>query len=120
MNLKVTVEDVGGSFARFVRTASKVVRAEAYQATAKSRDALADRMRERAAVGPEAPHMRDAIEVRGTLVGIFDPEQAAVALYNEYSPNRQPFMVPSARDEDSSLVNRAKAALRVAEAKLSI
>jgi hypothetical protein len=118
MSLTYKLIDVNGSFARFVKNAPKQVKKRAYEATDKSRQALANRMRDRAPVGPDAPHVRDAIEVKGTMVGVFDPEQVPVALYNEYRPNRQPFMRPAAMDEDRPTTNRVAQAMKLVERDL--
>lgn len=120
MAVRVTLEDVNGSFARFVREAPKVLKKHAFAAAEQTRQVVARRIYEKAPVGPNAPHMRDAIEVRGTYIGIFDPEQAAVALYNEYRPNQQPFMADSARDEDAGFRAREEKAIKQTEHELSI
>jgi hypothetical protein len=41
--------------------------------------------------------MASKLTVDGSVIGIFDPEQAEVALFNEYSPNHQPFMRAAAQ-----------------------
>ncbi len=126
---KVTVEliDVDGSFARFLKAAPKEMRAALSEAVGKTTFALAQRMKAQAPIGPDAPHMREAIEAqmpkRNSLMGragVFDNDtEAHVALYNEYRPNVQPFMRPAARDEDSDFKVRATKALQQAERALS-
>jgi hypothetical protein len=118
--MAIRVIDVNGSFARFLKNAPIEMRKQAIRGAQKSRESIARRMFELAPVGPDAPHMRDAIEVRGTQVGIFDPEQAAVALYNEYSPNHQPFMGISVRDEEHGFKANVTKGLQDAARNLSI
>lgn len=123
--MSAMLEDVGGSWKRLVKVAPEVIRRNlektAVQATAQSAVA---RMRALAPVGPDAPHMRDFItyEMHGTmaLIGVFDPEQAMVALFNEYSPNHQPFMRQTAESESTAFTKRAEAALLAAERELTI
>jgi hypothetical protein len=126
--------DVGGSFKKFLRTAAPTIRKNAEQAIDKTGQSLVQRMRSMAPVGPDAPHIRDAITYRrrGTLVevGLLDAGQPAgpgsnatmadVALYNEYNPNQQPFMRPAAEQEDRAFVNRVTDAVKQAERNLSI
>lgn len=118
----IEIEDVGGSFKKFVRNAPKVLRKHLEKSIGSTGPGLAERMKAMAAVGPDAPHMRDAIEVRqrGAMaeVGIFDPEQAEVALYNEYSPNHQPFMRPAAEQSDKDFVRQATNAVERMEKEL--
>jgi hypothetical protein len=127
------VEDVGGSFKRFIDTAPKVVRLCIYDALDRTRFAMEQRMRATAPVGPDAPHIREHVTStrRGlqAQVGFIEATQAAgpdndasiadVALYNEYRPNKQPFMRPAAEAEASDYVKRMKAALFQAERDLS-
>lgn len=126
-SIGVELVDVNGSWARFLKAAPKDVRSALSDAVAKTTFAVAQRMKAMAAVGPEAPHMRDAIEAQlpkrnglSGKAGIFDNDtEAHVALYNEYRPNAQPFMRPAARDEDSDFKVRATKALQQAERSLS-
>ncbi len=116
--ISATVVDVNGSFARFLREAPKVARKQLAAAVAKSTDRLAGRMIGFAPVGPDAPHIRDEIKVirRGLVgrAGIFDnDEQAHVALYNEYAPNLQPFMMPAALLEATAFTQTVKDALQM-------
>lgn len=129
----LTVEDVGGSFARFLKNAPKEMRkcmAGAVQATA---FALAQRMKAKAPVGPDAPHIRDFVtsKSRGLYgrAGFIDATEQAgpnnpasiadVALYNEYRPNAQPFMKPAAEQESADFVKRMKVAMGLVERNLS-
>jgi hypothetical protein len=129
----VVLEDVGGSFARFLRDAPKEMRQQLQAAVKTTSFAMQQRMKAMAPVGPDAPHIRDAVthSVRGLVgkVGFIDATAPAgpgnsasigdVALYNEYSPNNQPFMRPSAEAESSDFVRRMKAAVTQAERSLS-
>jgi hypothetical protein len=105
---------------RFVKRAEPEMRSQCISAAQKSRQNVARRMYELAPVGPDAPHMRDFIEIRGTRVGIFDEEQAHVALYNEYRPNVQPFATPAVREEESRFVQDQVRACRSVERALSV
>jgi hypothetical protein len=125
--IRVTIEDVNGSFARFIQRAPKEVRSVLSGAVSKTTFAVWQRMHARVSVGPDAPHIKDDLEAKlpkrdglNGRVGIFDNDaQAHVALYNEYRPNRQPFMRVSALDEESNFRNRATAALQQVERNLS-
>jgi hypothetical protein len=129
----IQIEDVGGSFAKFLKNAPKDMRAYLQDAIEKTAFAMAGRMRAGAPVGPDSPHIRDAVTYkrRGLTaqVGFIDATEAAgpdntatladVALYNEYSPNKQPFMRPAAEAEASDFTRRMKAAVTQAEHSLS-
>ncbi len=127
--LKVTFEvrDLDGSFRRFIRTAPKEAKSAMSDAVSKTTFAVWQRMRARAPVGPDAPHMRDALDTKlprrdalSGQAGIFDnDDQAHVALYNEYRPNRQPFMRQATVDESAMFFQRAIRALRQVESNLS-
>ncbi len=127
------IEDVGGSFAKFLREAPRVARAHLHDAVEKTALALQQRMRAMAPVGPDAPHIRDAISYlrRGQTaqVGLLEATQPAapgssatlaeVGLYNEYSPNKQPFMRPAADMEDRAFIRRVTDAVKQMERDLS-
>lgn len=127
------IEDVNGSFAKFLNDAPRVARAALHDAVEKTAFALAQRMRSMAPVGPDAPHIKDAITYkrRGQRadVGLLDATQPAapgsdatmadVGLFNEYSPNRQPFMRPAAEQEDKDFVRRVSDAMKQVERDLS-
>lgn len=127
------LEDANGSFARFLRNAPKEFRQSINAAIKTTCFALERRMESAAPVGPDAPHIKEAVThaVRGLSgrVGYIDATAPAapgsnasiadVALYNEYRPNKQPFMRPSAELEASDYVRRMKAAIGQAERSLS-
>lgn len=131
--ITVSLEDVGGAYARFLREAPKVFRQCLIDAVDRTAFAAAQRMRAMAPVGPDAPHIRDFITTkrRGLVaqVGYIDATQSAgpnndatiaeVALYNEYRPNAQPFMRPAAEGESKDFVRRVQAACGQAERSLS-
>jgi hypothetical protein len=131
--ITVTLEDVNGSFARFLREAPRVARKEVAFAVQKATFQVAQRMRASAPVGPDAPHIRDAITTtqRGLtgqagFINATEPAgpnnsatQAEVALYNEYTPNKQPFMRPAAEAEASGFVRGVREALGRVERTLS-
>ncbi len=130
-NMMFVLEDVGGAFARFQREAPKVFRQLIYDALERSAFALAQRMRAAAPVGPEAPYMRDFITTKRygyvAQIGYIDVTEldnsgasiANVALFNEYRPNEQPFMRPSAELELKDFQKRMEKALGDAERSLS-
>ena len=108
MAIRNVLEDVDGSFARFLRTAPREVRQALAAAVKKSAFAVGQRMKALAPVGPDAPHLREDVEVeaRGLTARVgyltakpaapgSDATQPDVALYNEYAPNAQPFMRPA-------------------------
>jgi hypothetical protein len=129
----IVIEDVGGSFAKFLKDAPRIARAHLHDAVEKTAFSMAQRMKALAPVGPDAPHIRDAITYkrRGQRaeVGLLDATQAAahgsdwsladVGLFNEYSPNRQPFMLPAAEQEDKDFVRRVTDAMQKVERDLS-
>ncbi len=129
----LSIVDVDGSFARFVKNAPKEMRASLGDVVRKTTFALEQRLRATAPVGPEAPHIRDAVssKVRGLsgqagFINATEPAapgsdstMAEVALYNEYRPNAQPFMKPAAEAESSTFVTRMKTALTQVERDLS-
>jgi hypothetical protein len=129
----IVIEDVGGSFAKFLKDAPRIARAALHDAVEKTAFSMQQRMKALAPVGPDAPHIRDAITYkrRGQRaeVGLLDATQAAapgsdwsladVGLFNEYSPNRQPFMLPAAEQEDKDFVRRVTDAMQKVERDLS-
>jgi hypothetical protein len=131
----IEIVDVDGSFRRFIRESPKEARKELGAAVKKSLFMLAKRMEALAPDrSPEAPHIKDAItsESRGMSgrAGVLDAEasqpaapgsswtQADVALFNEYSPNRQAFMRPAAEAIDSDLKRECTRALQRVERTL--
>lgn len=130
----IVIEDVGGSFARFMKTAPKVARKFVGAAVAKTVEHLADEMFDLAPPrSDQPPHIKDAIdyESRGLSgkAGILEgaepagsdstATQADVAIFNEYNPNQQPFMRPAAEREAAPFVARVTAALKKVERELS-
>lgn len=129
----IVLEDVGGSFARFLKETPRLARAYIHDAVEKTAFSLAGRIRHLAPVGPDAPHIKEAVtyQRRGqsALVGYLDATQPAapgsnasiadVALYNEYKPNSQPFMRPAAEAEDADFRKRVTQAIQRMERDLS-
>ncbi len=111
----IVIEDVKGSFAKFIKNAHKTLEKHVETSIDKAAQSVVERMRSAAPVGPDAPHMRDAITYRrrGKMaeIGIFDEEMAQVALFNEYSPNHQPFMRLAAEQSDSDFVRKVTEAI---------
>jgi hypothetical protein len=123
-------------FDRFIRRAPAEFRAALSGAVRKAAEDVADRMEAFAPVGPDAPHIRDDIKVRGAKgkqltarVGYFDrtpsggggdATQPDVAMFNEYAENNQPFMRPAANAEADNFAKRATDAIRSAERNLRV
>jgi hypothetical protein len=127
----IALEDVNGSFKRFMDQAPK--KAKQYLSTAVFLTA-AGVQREMEAGAPEGPdgegltpgtHIKALVEHRGrnkglhAQIGYFEPDDAAVALFNEYLPNKQPFMRPAAQAESEPFKARAMRALEQCERDLS-
>ncbi len=132
MKISAVVIDVNGSFKRLMTEAPKQSKKFLSTAVFLTAAAVRRRMETTAPVGPSgegrAPgdHISQDIEHRGrngalsARVGIFDdPDQVAVAAYNEYAPNRQPFMKRSAEAESEGYRQRAIEALQQCERFLS-
>lgn len=127
MAYKVTVylEDVNGSFARLVRQAPTVARAYLSQAVASTTVSVKQRMS--ATVPVDEGDLKAAVDSkvpkRNALVGyagVFIPEQAEVAMFNEYAPNKQKFMQPSAEAESNAFKKRCEDALKKLETAFSV
>jgi hypothetical protein len=132
----ITVEDVDGSFRKFMRQAPAIVRQEmapAINATARGVHQL---MQGRAPEGPEAPHIKEDIQTleaspankraknttaqTGYFHGSSDhSDQPHIALYNEFRPNKQPFMRSSADDMTQEFLRHVSAALQRLDSRLS-
>jgi hypothetical protein len=122
--ITIEIEDVNGSFAKMIKAAPKEVRAFLSQAVSTTTVAVKQRMQ--VLVPVEEGDLKAAIDTKlpkGNRLmgqaGVFDPEQAEVALLNEYRPNTQPFMRPAALDEAEDFKQRAIRALKKAEAALA-
>lgn len=129
MAVKFTIEvvDVNDSFARLIREAP--LKARQFLSTA-VRDTTAGVLRNMVARAPEeneddSDNMKNYLEM--THQGLFgqagvlnNPEQAEVALFNEYAPNRQPFMKPAAEMESEAFKSRAIRALEQMERALTV
>lgn len=124
----IEIDDVGGAFERFLRTASKEAKKRLEVPVLLTAGHLQDRMESLAPEGPDAPHIKNTVTYKqrglraevGYLAEDFGAEQAAegskatiaeVALYNEYRPNAQPFMLPAAQAESRDFVRRIREAL---------
>lgn len=136
MKTTIHLEDVGGSFKRFLAEAPREARAALHDAVEKTAFALQQRMKALAPMGPDAPHIKELITYarRGqrAQIGILESAgggspaapgstatNAEVALYNEYNPNRQPFMKPAAEAEDRDFTRRVSDAMKQVERNLS-
>jgi hypothetical protein len=113
-----------------------------YSALDTTKFSLQRRMSHLAPVGPDSPHLRETVSTkrRGLVaqVGYIDGQggeeeardlgdkwkgmtmtNAWVALFNEYNPNKQPFMRPAAEAEARDFVMRMRAAIGKADRDLS-
>ena len=132
--LKVTVEleDVNGSMARLIRETPKAVRRFLSTAVFLTAGGVRREMEAGYNLGPAGEgrtpdqHLKLDVEHRGKTgslharVGIFDDEdQVAVALYNEYNPNRQAVQRKAAQAESEPFKQRALRALAQCERYLS-
>jgi hypothetical protein len=139
----VVLED-DGSFKRFIRKAPGEARRAMLQAITATAGGVKTSVKSRAPVGPDAPHIKDDVDVRlgkesartiwakvGYLsekpAGGSDPDatQPAVAFWQEYgrgSGKRRPtrFMLPAAEGETGAFLSRMIKALRDAERRLAI
>lgn len=132
----IHLEDVGGSFKRFLAAAPREARAFLHDAVEKTAFSLQQRMKANVEVGPDAPHIRDVITYkrRGQRaeIGILESaggaspagpgstaSMADVGLYNEYRPNSQPFMRPAAEAENADFTRRVSDAMQQVERSLS-
>lgn len=129
----MVLEDVGGSFRKFLRTAEPTLKKHVESRVDKTAQAMVNRMKAMAPFGPEAPHIRDAITYvrRGKMaeIGFINATQPAgpgstativdVAMYNEYSPNQQPFMRPAAEQSDGEFQRNITDAIQAMERELS-
>lgn len=127
------VEDVGGSLKRFLRDTPIVARKELSVAVKKATIWTSDEMYDLAPPRSDAPpHIKDDIDwrVRGLRgeAGIFvatpsaegaTASQVDVALYNEFAPNKQPFMMPAAEKAAPVLVKFVSVAMKNMERSLS-
>jgi hypothetical protein len=114
------LEDVNGSFARFLREAPKEARADLSYAITVTTFAVEQRMKARVReiayltgdmyrAVESAPPRRQGLTGRAGILNA--PAEAEVALFNEYSPNHQPFMRPSVDQEQKDFVRRVTAAV---------
>ncbi len=121
----IEIEDVGGSFARLIKQAPRECRAFLSQAVSSTTFAVSQRMQ--ATVPVDSGSLKADLEARlpkrnglHGQAGVWEPESASVALFNEYRPNMQPFMRPAAYAEAEEFKKRAMRALKSMEASLSI
>ncbi len=136
MKVTIHLEDVGGSFKRFLAAAPREARSYIHDAIEKTAFSMQQRMKAYAQVGPDAPHMRDAISYkrRGQRAEIGLLEEAGggepaspgsnttmaeVGLYNEYNPNAQPWARPAAEAENADFTRRISDAMKQVERSLS-
>jgi hypothetical protein len=136
MKVTIHLEDVGGSFKRFLAAAPREARAALHDAVEKTAFSMQQRMKALAPIGPDAPHIRDTISYKrrgqraeiGLLQGEGGDQPSApgsnasmadVGLFNEYNPNAQPFMRPAAEAENADFTKRVAAALAQVERNLS-
>jgi len=130
----IELEDVGGSFTKFIRQAPKEMRRHIEGHIEKSGAKLAAMIKAQVHVGENAPHIRDAITYRRygqlVLIGLLDANQPAVpgsdttladvAMYEEVSPNHHPYMRPTAEQFHNQFLKDMTEAIEAAEKALSI
>jgi hypothetical protein len=125
--VKITaeLEDVGNTFRTFVTEAPKLTRKLLGTAVFLTSRRVLGSMEAGAPKGPDGQGLTPGEHIKFDLdenwsasrplsarVGILDdPEQALVALWNEYSPDEQPFMVPAALANEAQFQVEAAAAL---------
>lgn len=126
--ITVVIEDVNGSFRRLIDEAPKKARQFMSTAIFRTAGEVRRSMEQTAPLGPDGvgltpfDHIRLDIQHRGRTgglmaqVGIFDdPDQAAVAMFNEYSPNKQPFMRDAAVASAGSFLAHVTEAIKQVE-----
>jgi hypothetical protein len=104
------------TFTAFAEKAPTVLRDAAIRGVQKVAPRMLGRMEAQAPT--LTGQMKSKLTVDGGVVGIFDPEQAEVALFNEYSPNHQPFMRAAAQASIGDLESEASAEIAGAESEL--
>lgn len=128
-NTTITIEDVNGSFKRFVTEAPKLCRKVLGTAVFSTARAVLTRMEASAPFGPDGQGATPDEHIRLDLTETWAPQhplsarvgilnndaQAHVALYNEYRPNQQPFMRSALFAEETAFKSRAIAALKSIE-----
>ena len=111
--------DVDGSFAKFLTQAPKDVRMHLSHAVKVTTFSVYQRMRTTVRqIAYLTGEMYEALEQRPPKTtgltgraGLWDSTQAEIGLYNEYTPNKQPFMRPSVDEEQKFFVRRAISAV---------
>lgn len=126
--ITMTIEDVNGSFARLIKEAPKEARAFLSKEVSVTTFAVFQRMQARVrSIAYLTGDMHDALEARlpkGNRLhgqaGVWDPEQAQIAIYNEWAPNKQAFARPAAADEAEAFKQRSIRALKKLESAFSV
>ena len=118
----IEIEDVKGSFKRMCEVAPKKAREFLSRAVLLTTAGVLTRME--TAVPVDQGDLKTALTMthkglHGRAGVLDDPDQAEVAVFNEYAPNRQPFMKPSAEAESNDFKKRAEYALEQMERYLS-
>ncbi len=135
---KIGVElvDVDGSFKRMVNEAPKLAKKLLGTAVFLTADRVLQDMEAHAPKGPDGEgltpdeHIADdlshnwksgrPLSAQVGILGTGDNPQAHVALWNEYSPDRQPFMGPAARVGSATLLKAATEAMVSLANKLAV
>lgn len=125
--IDVVLVDVNGSCKRLFEEAPKKLKQFLGTAVFLTSSGVKRDMEAGAQLGPGGEgltpdtHIKFEIEWMGNpkalsqRVGVFTPGDADVALYNEYSPDHQPFMVPAAKNNSALLLKEATIALQKVE-----
>jgi hypothetical protein len=136
MKVTIHLEDVGGSFKRFLAEAPREARAYLHDAVEKTAFSMQQRMKANLHYGPDAPHIKDLVSYRRrgqrAEIGLLDGQggeapagagstatNAEVGLYNEYNPNNQPWARPAAEAENADFTRRVSDAMKQVERSLS-
>lgn len=117
------LEDVDGSFARFLKELPGDARLHLSHAIRLTTFAVTQRMRAKVKqiaylTGDMYEQIENRPPKRTALVGragIWHDVEAEIALYNEYTPNKQPFLRPSVDDEQRQFVRRIQDAVRLTD-----
>lgn len=126
VTITTELEDVGGTFRTFVTEAPKLTRKLLGTAVFTTARRVLESMEAGAPQGPDGQGLTPGEHIKLDLeenwsashplyarVGILDNDaQAHVALWNEYSPDQQPFMLPAALSNESLFHAEAAAALQ--------
>jgi hypothetical protein len=125
LRVESALEDVNGSFARFIDQAPKVARKYLATAVFLTTGRVYNRMEANAPVLDGDLKVALQFDTKGLsgragiLKGEGENDMAHIALYNEFRPNEQAFMRPAAKAEQGGFVAAVTRALEQCERDLS-